>query len=714
MAEDRLAELQKKLAALEDQRLEYEETCSDLRDKLDASARKCQQLQQAKDKLKVNVDLNKIVVVDGVPSGVPPAKHDRLKAFLKKFMMKPKGVRLKDITLGCAGGKTAGYAFAQYADVKSASDAAAFNQGKKLDKKHSLKTTLMGDFNKYDNVPDEFKEPEALKLKERPDLHTWLLDNKVRDQFVVRQGKDTMVYWNDPFANADKDGRVLVYGGDREKARGKTWTDSWIAWSPKGSYLATFHQQGIVLWGGDDFVRVGKYVHKGVRLVDFSPDENYLVTCNGRQDSKNGIIIWDIDSQKELRSFNCGVKVTWPIFNWSSDDKYTCRVAKDKISVYEVPSMNLLDKKSINLKAVQEVQFSPSDNVLAAWVPENGAIAASLHIIEVPSKKVVRERHFYNVNDLKLHWHPLGHFLCAKLARQKSKKTVVSSFEIFRMRSKNIPVEVMETDDRVVAFAWEPSGSCFAVAHGADPASGRNSVTIYSLQSHKLKTLKCFEGRPCNCLYWSPRGGTLILAGLGQLNGILEFVDVNTMTSLTTEEHFMCTDIEWDPSGRFCMTAVTQPLTGNDLRFAMENGYKLWTSHGKLLSTINYQQFYQIAWRPRPPTPFNEVEQKRIKKDLRSRNIGDNKEDKLTYWKKFEREDDRIRKGQLSGQEKELEEMKQAWKKYREQRRKDWKGLRSQREALLGHPENDPDDWEVKEVIIETVLSKKEERVARE
>ena len=36
-----------------------------------------------------------------------------------------------------------------------------------------------------------------------------------------------------------------------------------------------------------------------------------------------------------------------------------------------------------------------------------------------------------------------------------------------------------------------------------------------------------------------------------QMNGVLEFVDTADFTSMGGGEHFMCTDVEWDPTGWF-------------------------------------------------------------------------------------------------------------------------------------------------------------------
>ena len=58
-------------------------------------------------------------------------------------------------------------------------------------------------------------------------------------------------------------------------------------WSLKGTYLATFHRQGIALWGGEDFQRLHRLNHTNVQLIDFSPCERYVVTYSPVQESNS-------------------------------------------------------------------------------------------------------------------------------------------------------------------------------------------------------------------------------------------------------------------------------------------------------------------------------------------------------------------------------------------------------------------------------------------
>ena len=129
--------------------------------------------------------------------------------------------------------------------------------------------------------------------------------------------------------------------------------------------MASIHRQGVQLWGGPSWSRIKRFIHPGVNLIDFSPNENYLTTWSHRPiqlDDENPIlsveeegknyIIWDIATTKPLRSFAnleqgpvmdeegrpVKKKLQWPAFKWSADDKYVARMTQGQsISVYDLP-----------------------------------------------------------------------------------------------------------------------------------------------------------------------------------------------------------------------------------------------------------------------------------------------------------------------------------------------------------------------------------------
>lgn len=49
----------------------------------------------------------------------------------------------------------------------------------------------------------------------------------------------------------------------------------------------------------------------------------------------------------------------------------------------------------------------------------------------------------------------------------------------------------------------------------------------------------------------------------------------------------------------------------------MENGYRIWTFSGNLLSDTPIEAFKQFLWRPRPPILLSKEEQRNIRRTLR-------------------------------------------------------------------------------------------------
>lgn len=103
--------------------------------------------------------------------------------------------------------------------------------------------------------------------------------------------------------------------------------------------MATFHDRGIALWAGEEFNQYMRFAHHGVQLIDFSPCENYLVTCNPNRAGidDQALFIWCVRSGQKKRSFTCerSVNLSWPYFRWNNDDKYFAKLSTDQLLVYD-------------------------------------------------------------------------------------------------------------------------------------------------------------------------------------------------------------------------------------------------------------------------------------------------------------------------------------------------------------------------------------------
>ena len=96
------------------------------------------------------------------------------------------------------------------------------------------------------------------------------------EQFAIRYAKETEI------CKTTLSEPAVIYAGDREKQTGKVWCDNKIEWSPQGTYLVTFHAQGVVLWGGEEWSKLLRFEHAGVTNILFSPKERFLITWNGK------------------------------------------------------------------------------------------------------------------------------------------------------------------------------------------------------------------------------------------------------------------------------------------------------------------------------------------------------------------------------------------------------------------------------------------------
>jgi len=216
----------------------------------------------------------------------------------------------------------------------------------------------------------------------------------------------------------------------------QNWTENFLAWSPYGTFLTTFHQQGLQIWGGPSWNRIQRFPHRLVRLIDFSSQETYLVTWSPApitvdspergnspfDESSEGhtICVWETHTGELLRSFP-PIQVAddqppnWPFLKFSADEKYVARLQPGKqISVYELPSMRLLDNNSIKIPGVKDFEWAPSkipgekkpgteeQDMLCYWMPEQGNSPAKVALMNIPSKEVVRTKNLFNVSDVTL------------------------------------------------------------------------------------------------------------------------------------------------------------------------------------------------------------------------------------------------------------------------------------------------------------------------
>ncbi|MCJ1371701.1 Translation initiation factor 3 subunit b [Loxospora ochrophaea] len=623
--------------------------------------------------------LDAFVVIDGLPV-VPEDSKQKLVKFLLKKLNTAGRTREDAIFMPINDNNMSeGFAFVEYETPEQAVAATKALHGTPLDRRHTIAVNKLTDIDRYGRegrIDDEYHPPRIEPFTEKEHLRWWLGDQNGRDQFAMYRGEGVGVFWN-----RKKEAPENIV--DRQH-----WTEVFVQWSPMGTYLATMHAKGVQLWGGPSWSRQTRFPHPFCNMIDFSPSEKYLTTWSFKpievaeddplltleEDGKN-YIIWDVATGKPLRSFQTHdlpgptvdengqpvkKKIPWPAFKWSSDDTYVARMLEGQsINVYELPKMNTLDKKPIKIEGVRDFEWAPAlpqrdgiktyEQLFCYWTPEIGSNPAKVGLMSIPSKEIVRTRNLFNVTDAKLHWQSQAAYVCVKVDRHsKSKKSLATNLEIFRVREKGVPVEVVDSiKDTVINFAWEPKGDRFVLITTAEvivttAVPPKTSVSFFCPEKIKgagvgnFKHIRTIEKKNNNAIYWSPKGRFVVVATVhSQQSFDLDFWDLDfegekpesdkdltaNLQLMATGDHYGVTDVDWDPTGRYVATSASM------WKNSMENGYHVYDFKGELLREEHIDKFKQLLWRPRPPTLLSKEEQKQIRKNLRE------------YSKDFEEED---------------------------------------------------------------------------
>ena len=252
-------------------------------------------------------DFSKLVIFDGLPNSGKFKKPSKLKRFVEKFLSQLAEVVNVEVQLEADGETAAGAAIVEFKTAEMALEAVNNPQANGTEfQGRVFQLNLLKDMDKYEEMSEEFEEPEIKPFVTSDDLYDWMSDKSCRDQFVIRYDRETEIFWSET-----KNAPVLSYGGDREKEGGKVWVHLGVEWSPQGTYLCTFHKRGVALWGGSDFRKLQRLRHGNVHAAKFSPDERYLATWNGEAvdgkvesvDTNGALLVWDVATGRALRDF---------------------------------------------------------------------------------------------------------------------------------------------------------------------------------------------------------------------------------------------------------------------------------------------------------------------------------------------------------------------------------------------------------------------------
>lgn len=279
------------------------------------------------------------------------------------------------------------------------------------------------------------------------------------------------------------------------------------------------------------------------------------------------------------------------------------------IQIYQLPQMQLLEKKSLAAKDLLDFSWAPKGNMLSYWSPAFGNLPAMINIVEIPSRDTKCSRKVFDVQDGKMTWQDEGEFLCVRMTKISGKKKTYVLM-LFRVSEPEVPVELVELNDPILDVQWEPSGIRFCVVHGEvrsttvsfytmgvlsqqQPQPKKKGAAATAPAVREVSLINTFPGKQCNQVIWSPAGGIVILANVLSDSAVFDFYDLDNNLTLASRKHDRCNRLVWDPSGRLLATATIIPLRQTTIRGLPDDGYNLYTFQGTKVCEVRISQSFR-------------------------------------------------------------------------------------------------------------------------
>ena len=170
--------------------------------------------------------------------------------------------------------------------------------------------------------------------------------------------------------------------------------------------------------------------------------------------------------------------------------------------------------------------------------------------------------------------------------------------------------------------------------------------------------------------------------------------------NLVIKEHYRSNQVVWDPSGRTVATLVSQPIGGGHFKFAMDNGYILWSFQGKQLYQQSFETFYQLSWRPRENL-LAKSEINKVRKNLKK------------YEQQFDIQDKERQRALKLDETKGKRAQRQRYRDLVNRLRNIRQRQKEDRSALLnGYDSDDESNYIATTITVETIVSTKEEIIS--
>lgn len=601
----------------------------------------------------------------GLPQ-VEPAKISRLSQHLKQKIWPDLTIAQFEMPLNADQSLTLGCAFLEMTSQADRAIAIEKADGFRPDKKTQIFALSFEEFESAMALdPQEAPTLQDSTLPECPLPGDWVLN--VPSKFI---GEYSILH-------VDRTGPLFqqfsLLSAECTAKKGN-FCDSTIAWSPLGTWLVSFHSQGVALSliKDGEVCKIMRLAHSKVSEVLFNQDESFVLT---RTTPQSPALLWEVQTGDFLEKIE-GTEFAWQgnrlAFLNDKGELKVVLVSRTVQALYSAPN-------------VQGFKWANSRPLIAYWAePEQETSPSRLCVWNGARGELMKSKTLFLVKRCSFHWHPQDDYLGIGVERwNKSKKTFVPSLEIFYLKQKDCPVENYDfsTGNVILDFDWDHSNK-FAIVLQADCKS---RLMFFSV-GKQISQSGAFERKGIERVSWSPRGRFLVAWS----SSLAELWDGQEEALVGHCEHSAISHVEWNPNGIYFAT-VSSCLAFN----SAEHGFVIWDLSASAVERKSIDKLVCMMWRPVPPSQLDQEAIKNICRALKD-----------THWSAFEREDAEWALKHATSSSEQREALRKAWRAWRSACRARALELEGERVRLGGVPSKEMVEVQefVEEVVEEQVI----------
>lgn len=278
---------------------------------------------------------------------------------------------------------------------------------------------------------------------------------------------------------------------------------------------------------------------------------------------------------------------------WSSDESVFGLMLGGEAFFYEINSETGFKTSAKKLGGGRNgsISISPGKTPhIAFYVPGTKGAPSMCKIFQYPAvTQAIACKSFFQADNVEMKWNKRGTGLLLLTSTEvdATGASYYGKMALHFLSTKGDSFAVqLKHEGPIHAVEWSPKSNEFCVVYGFMPAN----ATVFNL---KCDPVLEFEAAARNCIHYNDFGNLLILAGFGNLRGVVEIWDMTKKKQLTTLQAPDSTLLEWNPNGETFMTATCAP------RLRIGNGFKIWHYSGALLHETLWQvgqELLDVVW----------------------------------------------------------------------------------------------------------------------